>query len=582
MRLDSVLDSFYALNSLWGALMGPQVCPSIQGDLSRAARAAVWAPPPSAEVTAFVNVNVIPMDRERVLPNHTVLVERGRITALGPTSRVPVPATAVRIDGRGKYLMPGLGDMHVHDLELGDIRGDTREEIAGLAFGFLADGVTTVRHMHEEDTIVHVDGHSSYFPGRVSRAQLDMIRVGEILSPRVYASGIQLGNPASIGVPQKNSPPDGKAQAPDGNQILSLDSAMAIVTAAKAAGYPIVHVATKDVYARRSFPIVDAVLVAAQRLGLKLAAHDHDRSFGKVLALGAWGGATEHLEWLRDTLGLPPENYSDPLTPQEKAAIAAELPALAARAADARVWVTPTLNCLEMRYVMSDDQRVLLRQMVKALHDAGVGLLLAGDDHKNVHSDLVALVRAGLTPYQALRTGTYNVADYLGVLDSSGTVAVGKWADLVLLNGNPLRDIRRTREPAGVMVGGRWLDREALDRGLLALPRHGKAQSWIRRSVLATGINPQPSREVQQPKLGVHVTRFEDLTDSLNATLAKGGDGGPAARRVRQLMMKEFQAMRAILRREQYETFDTHVRLWQREQARQSRRTMARVGATAP
>jgi imidazolonepropionase-like amidohydrolase len=75
-----------------------------------------------------------------------------------------------------------------------------------------------------------------------------------------------------------------------------------------------------------------------------------------------------------------------------------------------------------------------------------------------------ALVRAGLTPYQALHTGTRNVAQFLGLLDSSGTVAVGKWADPVLLNGNPLQDIQHAREPAGVMINGRWLDRTELDQ----------------------------------------------------------------------------------------------------------------------
>jgi imidazolonepropionase-like amidohydrolase len=79
---------------------------------------------------------------------------------------------------------------------------------------------------------------------------------------------------------------------------------------------------------------------------------------------------------------------------------------------------------------------------------------------------LAALVRTGLTPYQALETGTRNVAVFFGTADSSGTVAVGKRADLVLLAGNPLADIQQTRRIAGVMLGGRWLDRAALDRRL--------------------------------------------------------------------------------------------------------------------
>ena len=114
-----------------------------------------------------------------------------------------------------------------------------------------------------------------------------------------------------------------------------------------------------------------------------------------------------------------------------------------------------------------------MRRMVKALQDSGAGLLLGTDAVDlvpnlmpgfAVHRELQALVRAGLTPYQALRTGTYNVAEYFGTLDSTGTIAVGKRADLVLLGGNPLADIHQTMQPAGVMLGGRWLAREEIDR----------------------------------------------------------------------------------------------------------------------
>ncbi len=90
---------------------------------------------------------------------------------------------------------------------------------------------------------------------------------------------------------------------------------------------------------------------------------------------------------------------------------------------------------------------------------------LSGDLPKpSVQDELMALVRAGLTPYQALTTGTRNAAAYFGTLNESGTVTVGKRADLVLLDGNPLTDIRQTASLAGVMLGGRWLPQAELDR----------------------------------------------------------------------------------------------------------------------
>jgi imidazolonepropionase-like amidohydrolase len=124
-----------------------------------------------------------------------------------------------------------------------------------------------------------------------------------------------------------------------------------------------------------------------------------------------------------------------------------------------------------------------LRQMVKALQDVGAGLLLGVDAGafwgfapdldlmigSGSHEELAALVRARLTPYQALATGTRNVATFFGTLDETGTVAVGKRADLVLLQDNPLQDIRHTTQIAGVMLGGRWLSRTEIDRRLAAM-----------------------------------------------------------------------------------------------------------------
>ena len=86
-----------------------------------------------------------------------------------------------------------------------------------------------------------------------------------------------------------------------------------------------------------------------------------------------------------------------------------------------------------------------------------------------MHDELQAFVQAGLTPYQALLTGTRNVAEFFGTLAETGTIAVGKRADLVLLTENPLADIRHTMQPAGVMLGGRWLGREELDRRVAML-----------------------------------------------------------------------------------------------------------------
>jgi adenine deaminase len=153
-------------------------------------------------------------------------------------------------------------------------------------------------------------------------------------------------------------------------------------------------------------------------------------------------------------------------------------------------------------------------QVVNALQDAGAGLLLGADMTLEspgfaVHRELELLVLAGLTPYQALATGTRNVAVYLGTQDSTGTVAVGKRADLVLVDGNPLTDIRYTAGPAGAMVGGRWLARAELD---------------ARFDAVATGSRTE-FRHMQQDALGhhgIHLSR-SDTTASVGAAGTAGG-----------------------------------------------------------
>ncbi len=193
-----------------------------------------------------------------------------------------------------------------------------------------------------------------------------------------------------------------------------------------------------------------------------------------------------------------------------------KLPALAKATRDAGVWIVPTAQLMEtmtnetpaetlavmpeMRYWLpnqvrawvlnkqnlvgtgtySMDQRRAFvrarRDALLALHKAGVRFLLGSDSPQiwnvpgfSTHRELEALVATGLTPYEALRTGTVNIAEYLGEPTTSGTVAVGRTADLVLVDGDPLRDVRNAARISGVVTRGRYLDKAAIDRSLAAL-----------------------------------------------------------------------------------------------------------------
>ena len=118
------------------------------------------------------------------------------------------------------------------------------------------------------------------------------------------------------------------------------------------------------------------------------------------------------------------------------------------------------------------------RKLIKALHQAGAGLLLGSDAPQiynvpgfSTHRELEALVGAGVTPYEALETGTRNVAAFFGTLATTGTIEVGKRADLILLDANPLTDIRNTAKQSGVMVRGRWLPKAEIETRLAAIAK---------------------------------------------------------------------------------------------------------------
>lgn len=400
----------------------------------------------SAAITAFVGVNVIPMDRERVLERQTVLVREGKIAVLGAVDKVTVPAGAVRIDGRGKFLIPGLADMHMH-LGSGDPSGAERQ-----LFLLLANGVTVVRNMDY-----------SYSPEYgLDKARILGLRsraaAGELWSPRIYTSGVWHTRPDE-----------------------SIDSN---IVEYKAAGYDHIKIHDQAVLGGiQDSTMFDSVVTAARRLGLPIVGHVVQ---GLQQALDLPYTSIEHLSgYPHDTL---------------------ELPALAAATKRAGIWNCPTVRDmgttptpLERRYGAAEKKLYLsqphdfvagvfwersrdenevarlerYRRKIAALREAGAGLLLGTDSPTSVapagfsvHRELEALVGVGLTPYQALETGTRNVAEYLGRSNESGTVAAGKRADLVLLTANPLVDIRNTGQLAGVMIGGRWLALADIERRL--------------------------------------------------------------------------------------------------------------------
>ena len=424
--------------------------------------------------TAIVDATVIPMtSNTAVLRNHTIVIRSDRIASLGPTATTTVPTDALRIDGRGKFVIPGLADMHVH-LEYFE-----QPDILGL---FVANGVTTIRNM---------DGRPYILDWKKKAA------AGQLAIPRIYSAG-----PLLDGIPPVR---------PDNTVVSSAAEARDQVENQAAAGYDVIKV-----YSGLSPDVYREILAAAAARKLPVAGHV-PRTVGIDAALAGGLRSIEHLadyasaieadaspfkgkgHWSKRYLSSPIDN--------------ARLAALAERQAKSGVWSVPTLiqplrellrvdeisgrlAADEVRYIpasgreqwrematritkrMDDADWALIadgvrhrRQVVSAFRGAGVKLA-AGTDTPNpfvvpgfsLHEELSLLVDAGLSPAEALAATTREAARLMSSNDW-GTVAAGQVADLVLLDANPLVQIGHTRQIDSVMLGGRLVsasDRRAM------------------------------------------------------------------------------------------------------------------------
>ena len=410
-----------------------------------------------AESTAFVNVNVVPMTSEAVIEQQTVVVENGDIKAIGPVDEVPIPEDARVIDGTDRYLMPGLAEMHAHVPE-------TDSPNLGRDFSlYVANGVTTIRGML---------GKPSHLALR------EDLQDGKVFGPRLFTSGPSLNGRSVNGANHaRQLVEEQHAAGYDFIKVhpgLSSDEFEALAQTANALGMPYAgHV-----------PVAAGVLRA---LELNMASIDHlDGYFAALLPAnsdgsGGYGGFFDVM--LADELEID------------------RIAEIARATAKFGTWNVPTevlvefrvdetpvselRNWPEMRYMpaatvqrWSDAKESVIaasdfdpevaalaieirRRLILELQRAGAGLLLGSDSPQvfnvpgfAIHRELNALVSAGLTPFEALRTGTVAVDEFLH--SNTGVVAVGREADLVLLDANPLVDIRNSRRIHGVMVRGVW------------------------------------------------------------------------------------------------------------------------------
>ncbi|MGE0555887.1 MAG: amidohydrolase family protein [Gemmatimonadales bacterium] len=433
-------------------------------------------------VLAIAHVTVVDVDGEGARPDHTVVVEGDRITAVGPSDRVRVPSNARLLDGRGKFLIPGLWDMHVHGFWSPAIT-------ATFAPLFVANGVTGVRDM------------GSPLPVDQQLAWQREIATGRRLGPRVVLAGKIVDGPSPIwpGSIAVADPAQGRAAV----RSLQRDGV----------GFVKVY----ELLPRLAF---FAIADEARRLDLPFEGHVPS-SVSALEAAEAGQRSIEHLSGLLAAASLrgdEPRTDSRPWGPEVKALLdsydATRAARVFARLQQLGTWQSPTLITIAtvlgdlargggregpnekylprsereewrrmadaMTVTLTEEDREVLRRYV-TLHltlageaaRAGVPILAGSDVPKphlvpgfSLHDELALLVDAGLSPREALRAATSNPARFIGREHELGTVAVGKLADLVVLDADPLASIRNTRRVHAVVLGGRLLDRVALDRVL--------------------------------------------------------------------------------------------------------------------
>lgn len=443
----------------------------------------------TAPAVAFVGVNVIAADRGQVLEDQTVVVRGERIAEVGPSTKVGVPKGALRIGGLGKYLTPGLVDMHAHL--------NSPKELPL----YLANGVTTVYNLN---------GRPAHLRWR------EEIKRGALVGPNIYACG------------------------PTIRVMSKAEDARRVVEEQHRAGYDSLKIynwVSKEAY---------EVLIEEARKRRMLVVGHIAREPGFEGTLRAGQAVAHAEEFVYTFFGDKVDDESrlpEAVGKTREAGVpviatlvafdhiirqAENLPALLARPETKYLapWVRdewgPGKNLYQRRFANPESiaylnkSLALQKKFLKALHRAG-GRVLTGTDAMNMgvvpgfslHEELRNLVGIGFTPPEAIRAGTQYPAEFLSPAGEFGTVATGKRADLVLVEGNPLEDVSRMSDPAGVMVRGRWLPRAELRRMLDEVPGgYAKEEDFVKQHFV---------------KDARRVLRYLDDNDPFNNLLNKVG-----------------------------------------------------------
>jgi imidazolonepropionase-like amidohydrolase len=443
---------------------------------------------PDERAVVIRNVTVIPMNGSAPLAAHSVVIRGARVAEFGPAADVPVPAAARVVDGTGKFLIPGLFEMHAHTSK-------TRASALGL---YVVHGVTTIRDQGSE--------HAEVLRWRRE------IREGTRVGPRMLIAGPYLESLRNI-ERMRRDPPESRVEPFERARIPIGSPADAHRVIDSLAALELDHFKVRTVQDRETYL---ALAAAVHARGKRLVGHVVTSSPAAFLEAGQDG--VEHG-------GFPPDSF----TPGERGAFWRQL-------ATRGVGVVPTLvTATESVFRPLDYYKALVSDTMPAVHPlrpylsrfmildwreqveeltpqrraffserywpyvlaeardmraAGVRIMAGSDvavlnifPGLSLHEELRLFVDSvGMSPMEALESATRRPAEWLGLADSVGTIAPGKVADLVLLDANPLQNIANTRRIAAVVIRGRLLDRNGLDALLASVATMPdlRVNDWMR------------------------------------------------------------------------------------------------------
>ena len=445
VSMDAEMDHFEAVADGYEDGLATFVAGAARDGMANLAKVAEGFTAQTAPVTAIVGGRLIDGTGKPAIENSVVILQNGKITAAGPATSTTVPEGAQVVDAKGKSVLPGLWEMHSHfeQVEWGPI--------------YLATGVTTARDVgNEREFIV---------------AARDAIAAGKGIGPRLVMAGVVDGSgPFSLGVIRVDTPEQARDQ----------------VQKYKAAGFQQIKI-----YSSVKPEILKIITAEAHRMGMTVTGHI---PFGMNAIQGIEDGMDQinHVEYITPLMVDPKSKTIDPDAPNVKKVINLLL--------EHHTVIDDTLALMEVILhpldhpisgfepgilkvapelkealetmgsppAKADQSAAMFRAMeetVRLLHQAGVPIV-AGTDQAvpgySLDREIELYVQAGFTSMEAIQAATLVPARAMGMEKDSGTIEVGKRADVILVNGNPLQNISDIRKVSTVFAAGKMYQPAAL------------------------------------------------------------------------------------------------------------------------